>query len=269
MKEEKKHFSFTQLNCYLRCGEQYRRRYLLHEIIPPSASLVLGKCGHKALDKNFSQKVQSRQDLPVVMLTDTFSDEWDKNKHQIGWTEEELQGESPTKASGRVKDEGVAMIKVFHVEQSPNIQPKSVEEQFSIQFEGSFPPLIGFFDRLDEVHPEEEKLIISEVKFAAKSPAKDDILSDIQMTAYDLGFRAKYKNPPFKLRKQWAVNTKVPKTITQDCEPRDSATLERFLWRLQASLSALQKGVFLPASNNSWHCSPRFCGYWATCKYHP
>jgi hypothetical protein len=247
----------------LRCGEQYRRRYIQGEVIPPSASLIRGSCGHKALEKNFRQKVLTRNDLPFEELQDTFSDHWDKEKYGIVLREDELDGDSPVKALGRFKDSGVALLNCFHREASPLIQPVHVEDKFEIRFDGSFPPVIGVIDRIDEGDE------IGEVKFVGKSPPKDDVNHDIQLTVYDLGHRQKYGRPPKKLRKQWAVDLKTPKTVSQEAEPRSQETIERLMWRFQSVINALEKGVFLPADAGSWACSEKWCGFWSTCKYRP
>ena len=59
------HISFSSLSMFLKCGEQFRRRYECNEIIPPSASLARGTCGHKSLEANFRQKIETREDLFV------------------------------------------------------------------------------------------------------------------------------------------------------------------------------------------------------------
>lgn len=257
------HVSFSQLNMFLRCGEQYRRRYVQGEIISPSASLIRGKGCHKSMEKNWTQKVETRKDLPVEAISDYFSDYWDIHRYLIAWNEDDLQDESPKKAAARFKDSGIQLLQVFHQEQAPNCQPVTVEDEFTVEFKDSYPPLIGIIDRIDEGD------IIAEEKFVSKSPSKDDVLTDIQLTNYDLGFRQKYKRKPKKLKKQWAVNTKIPKTVIQEAEPRDDETITRYLFRLQSFMDALQKGIFLPATNSSWWCSDKWCGYWKTCKFKP
>ena len=261
--DKERHISHSQINMLLKCGIQYQFRYIDGIIAPPSASLVRGKCGHTTLEKNFRQKIQTKEDLPIEEVKDAFSDEWEKSKYEIVWKKKEIGDLSPAKAGGIFKDSGIALVSKFHENLSPLIQPVAVEDKFEIHFEGGYPKLIGFIDREDEGDE------IGEVKFVGKSPSADDAQSDIQLTIYDLGYRTKHGKPPKKLKKQYAVNTKEPKTVVQEVGCRDDATINRLMWRMQAAMIALEKGVFLPAPAGSWWCGENWCGYWDRCKYRP
>lgn len=247
----------------LRCGEQYRRRYIEKEIIPPSGNLVRGKCGHKAEEKNFVQKIETKTDLPLEAVKDFFSDEWETRKYEIGWTEEELDGNSIKKAEAKFKDSGILLVDIFHREQAPLAMPVAVEDEFIVNFQGGYPSLKGIIDRVDADDS------VNEQKFLSKSPSANDALVDIQLTSYDFGFRQKYKRKPSRLVKQCGVATKTPKTVRQEAPPREDDTLSRFLNRLEKAMEAISKGIFLPAANGSWACSPKMCGYYRSCKFRP
>jgi hypothetical protein len=257
------HISHTQIQMLLKCGIQYQLRYLEKTIIPPNASLVRGRCGHKTLEKNFSQKIETKHDLPAEQVKDIFSDEWEKSKFEIAWSVQDLNGDSPSKATAKFKDSGIRLIGTFHVEQSPLIQPVLVEDKFEVPFEGDYPSLVGVIDRIDEGEE------IGEVKFVGKSPQRDDAKTDIQLTIYDAAFRVKYGHPPKKLKKQFAIATKEPKTIVLEEPGRDEATINRLLNRLLVSMQCLKSGIFVPAPQGAWWCSPNWCGYWDQCNYHP
>jgi hypothetical protein len=256
------HVSFAQLNMLLKCGEQYRRRYIMGHIVPPAGALMRGRCCHKAEADNFTCKIQTKEFLTADQVKDIFVDDWTANEGQIGWQEDELEGESPKKASGRMKDSGVRLIEVFHAEQLQNCDPVEIESDFTVEFQGGYKPMVGRIDRIDKDD------VIAEEKFVKKSPVADDILTDVQMTAYHVGHTAKFGRPPKMLQKQWAVDTKTPKTVIQTCSPRPDEQIQRFLRRLELGMTAIEKGMFLPAQPG-WWCSEKFCGYWATCKVRP
>ena len=44
--DEKPYLSPSQMGMYCRCGEQYRRRYIEKEIIPPGFALIKGGSVH-------------------------------------------------------------------------------------------------------------------------------------------------------------------------------------------------------------------------------
>lgn len=247
----------------LRCGEQYRRRYIQGEKIPPPGRVIRGRCGHEATAYNFVQKVSSRQDLSEDAVLTAFVDAWDSAKYEIAWAPEELDGESPKKAEGRMKDSGIKLVSLYHKEQSPQVQPTVVETSFEVEFYGDFPKLVGVVDRITEEGSVEED------KFVGKTPPEDDALGDIQLTCYQLGYQMKYGEPPTKLRKRFAVDLKMPKTVIREAPPREQTQIDRFLFRLELAMKAIRQSIFLPASNDAWVCAPKWCGYYQTCKVRP
>jgi len=257
------HISFTQLNMLLRCGEQYNRRYVNKEVLAPSGSMVRGRACHKTEEKNFKMKIDSHIDIPLEEAKDIFSDQWEQGKYQIVWTQEELGDDSPKKAEAKYKDTGIGLISVYHTELAPGVRPLKVEEKFVVKFEGGYPNLEGIIDRIDI------DFVVTDMKFQAKSPTADDIAKDIQMTAYDLGFRQTFGKKPTKLKKEYSIATKVPKTMIQEADPREDETLNRFLYRLEKAMEVIQKGVFQPAPIGAWWCNPKYCGYFQSCRYRP
>ncbi len=257
------HISHSQLNMLLRCGEQYRRRYLIGDVIAPAAAMVLGSSGHKAEEKNFKQKVKSKVDISVDEVKDVFSDEWENRKYEIEWSKDALGDDSVKTAEAKEKDRGISLVEVFHIEQAPKIQPLFVEEKFEVNFEGGYPKLIGYLDNITD------KELILDYKFSKKSPIKDDILNDSQITAYDFGYRAKFGKKPKGMKKIWSVSTKTPKTVVQDAEPRADEQINRFMLRLEKAMDAIDKEIFLPAQIGAWCCSPKWCGYYSSCNLKP
>ena len=266
------HISYSQLNMVLKCGEQYRRRYVKGDIIPPSGTLVRGKCGHRALELNLKQKIETDTDLPTEAVLDEFTDNWEKEKYSIAYGEEELEGRSPKVIEGQLKDSGVGMVRVFHegdparkVEAiSPRIHPLEVEQEFLVEFEETPVKLKGVIDTVDRDH------VISDRKFTGKTPSDADALHDDQLSIYDLGHRVKYGTPATRLEKHCAIDLKSgPKTKIVVSPPREEDQLHRILSRLQAGMNAIKSGTFVPAPSGVWWCSPKWCGYWPTCKLHP
>jgi hypothetical protein len=257
------HISFTQMSMLLKCGIQYEFRYVKHLIIPPSASLVRGWVGHKAAEENFKQKIFSRVDMATEEIVDIYDSQWEIQKHSIAFTDEELSGSTPRKVIGKFKDSGIEIIKVFHKEHSPAVNPAFVEKKFKAEFEGGYPALVG---AIDVVGADDD---INEFKFVGKSPTEGEIFTDIQVTAYDYCFRNEYKRPPSKLVKRYAIANKIPITKIQEAPARDDETLKRFLFRLERCMLILEKGIFQPAAIGSWACSEKWCGYYLMCKFRP
>ena len=99
----KRHLSFTQISMFLRCPRQYEYRYVQGIKSPPSGALILGRCWHETLDKNYRQKIESDRDLPLGEMQDLFAADFD----QVMANEDvRLQ---PWEKPGPLKDLGVAV----------------------------------------------------------------------------------------------------------------------------------------------------------------
>ena len=62
--KKRPHISPSQISMYSRCGEQFRRRYLAKDIVPPGVALIKGSAVHKGIETNNEQKMESWADLP-------------------------------------------------------------------------------------------------------------------------------------------------------------------------------------------------------------
>ncbi len=134
------HLSAQQIGMYQRCPEQYRRRYLLGVKERPSAAVVWGRADHAAHELNFTQKIESHEDLPVGDVEDAFVDAFDRAVDEYG--DEVEWDEKPAE----VKDAGVRLVAVYHTVVSPRVQPTTVEREFSLAVPGVPVPLVGRVD---------------------------------------------------------------------------------------------------------------------------
>ncbi|MCD6219808.1 PD-(D/E)XK nuclease family protein [Candidatus Calescamantes bacterium] len=241
------HISVTQLKMYLRCPLQYKFRYVDNLIIPPPSAITLGKTIHQTLEENFSQKVKTQEDLPLGYLTDYFSDLWEIESKETRFEE----GEKP----GKIKDEGINLVSVYHKTHSPKILPISVEEEFELEFENSPLKLKGYIDLIDK-----NKIIIDH-KIKSRSMTQQDAEQDLQLTAYYLAYKVKKQKPPKGLRFDVIVRTKTPKIQQISISKTDEDTT-RFLKILTQVTRAIHAGIFYP--NESFYCN--VCGYRELCK---
>ena len=259
--EAKPHLSYTQLNMLLRCGEQYRRRYIEGEKVPPGSAGALGKSFHLAQESNYRQKITTKQDLPAQAVKDTFSDAFDIESKNVLWTPEEAEA-GISNVKGELKDEGVKLVGVYHQEVAPTIQPETCEEVVPVTLDGFPYDLKCIIDLVDD------KRIIHDSKTRARSPVADEADKSMQLTAYALAYWVSRKEKETGLQLDVAVRTKTPK-IVQLPTQRTNEQIERFLETMARAATAIQGGVFLPAPEGAWYCSPKFCGYYGTCKVRP
>ena len=139
----------STLGMWLRCGEQFSRRYLEGEIIPPGVAARRGSAFHKAAEINHRQKIVTREDLPAEDLKDAARDEFVRLVKEEGvyLTKEER----PAKA--RLLNEGlnqaVSACEVYRKDVAPKIVPKEVERRYQDDI-GVGLPLVGTVDCVTE-----------------------------------------------------------------------------------------------------------------------
>lgn len=244
------HLSATSLKMYLRCNLQFYWRYCKGLKIPPAGAIVLGKSVHKGLEENFRHKIQTKIDLSLNKVLEAYAAFFDmtKQEEEIDW-----EGECP----GKLKDEGIGLIKVYHKITAPAIQPIAVEEAFELAFENVPYTLKGYLDLIDQ------NKIIRDTKTAKKSYPQDAAQNDIQLTAYNLGYKYTKGEEPKSLCFDVMVRTKQPKVQTLQSPPRTHAQLTRFLKLLGSIAQAIKTGIFYPCENKQV-CS--WCGYKDICE---
>lgn len=196
------HLSASSLSMLERCPEQWRRRYLLGEKEPPSGSLVWGTVDGKAHAVNFTQKIESHEDLPVSEVQEAFAALVDKEVDERGGASE-IDWRDDTPAT--VKDRGAALVGVYHREVSPRVQPTAVEEHFALEIPGVPVPYIGYID----VSTEQASL---ERKTAAQRSKTIPPQYQLQTLGYALA-----RSRPIEVH--ISTRTKVPAVVTPAEEP--------------------------------------------------
>ena len=242
-----KHLSISQIKMYLRCPLSWKFRYIDGLIIAPTGSLTLGKSVHSALEGNYTQKIKSRQDLPIAQVTDLFADSWEAQVKDTIFGDDEKAGE--------FKDDGVGLIAAYQKEVAPTIQPQMVEKEFNLEFENVGYTLKGFIDLIDI------NGIIVDHKTTKRCMNADDVAVDLQLSGYALAYRSVFGAEEKGLRFDVMVRNKTPK-IQQIPTTRTQADIDRFLKVTGYVAKAIEQGIFYPSPN--FMCS--MCGYKDLCR---
>lgn len=140
---------------------------------PPTLRQTIGIAGHKAVEANMAQKVETRVDLPEEQVVDEFADAFDEMAPDV-----ELDVEKEEDL-GQGKDSGIAAVRAYHRNAAPLIQPIEVEK--SIQYAVNGVPYSGQIDVLDDA------MAVRDTKFVARTPAEGSY--DFNMTGYAVGVR--------------------------------------------------------------------------------
>lgn len=241
------HLSVTQLKTFLRCPLKYSLKYIEKIEVPYPSALTLGRSVHYALEENYMQKLDTKRDLPLEQLLEFFSDGWEQGLPYTDFGEHENPGS--------IKDDGVKLLKVYHEMVAPKIQPALVEQEFGLIFKPLNYGLLGSIDLVDI-----DDCIIDH-KTAKRSMTEGAANTDIQLSAYSLGYRELEGKPEKGLRFDVMIRTKEPK-IQQLTTTREDKDLYRFLKLLEHAGTAISTGIYYP--NENFTCPG--CEYKEFCK---
>lgn len=255
------HFSISQLEMFCRCGEQYRRRYLDGEIIPPAISAHIGTGVHKAAETNYRAKITTGDDLPLDAVCDCAADAYDRALREgVYFAPDEVSGARIAMAQG--KDSAVRLAKLYRVELAPGIEPMLVEEKIYLDLPGVPLPLVTVLD----LYTKDGAL--RDLKTASKKWPDNKANGSSQPTAYREAVKLATGAYPQKICFDVLVKSKEPclQTVETARNDEDTAILAR---KFQIMAKSIEAGVFIPADPDSWICGPKFCGYYYTCPHIP
>ena len=253
------HLSVSQLGMFQRCGEQYRRRYIELEVIPPGIAARIGTGVHKAAEINYRRKLESGQDMPLDAFQDAAADAYHKSIQEgVFFAPDEVAGAKIALAEG--KDTAVALAGLYRREVTPTVQPALIEERITIELPGVDIPIVTVLD----LYTVDKSL--RDLKTTGKKWAEAKAHTSHQPTAYREAIKAATGEEPASIQFDVLVSTKTPalQSLLTTRTDNDTAILSR---QFGLMLAALHAGIFLPAEPDAWVCGPKWCGYFYTCPY--
>lgn len=253
--------SISALDMLSKCGEQYRRRYVAGEKIPPAVAMLVGRGVDKSVDRNLTSKIETKQLLPVEEIKDTARDtvvaEWDKGG--VVLNEDEIRDGIKAVRAAAI-DKAVRLSSLHATSAAPQIQPTHVQRKWTIELQGYPADLTGVIDI------QEGSIAVRDTKTSAKSPREDEAHLSDQLTLYALAGKVLDGQPPAVVALDYLVDTKTPKHVVRE-STRDNSDFRVMLRRVDTAMKAIDRGVFVPARQTDWWCSKRWCGYFDSCPY--
>jgi len=255
------HLSVSQIDMFQRCAEQYRRVYLEGDRKPPGIAALVGSGVHKAAEHNFKQKLRTKVDEPLDVLTDIASETYKKRAREGVFIPRDEESSAP-----RLLEEGqnstVALTKLFREQHAPKVMPFLIEERVYLDVDGLPVPFLGIVD----LYTHDKRL--SDLKTSARKWSEGRAHSSLQATMYCELVKHLTGEPPARITFDILVNSKTPTLQTLETSRTDE-DFRLLVSRAQIVLASIQAGIFPPADPNAWCCSPKFCGFWWTCPYIP
>ena len=255
------HLSTSQLGMFQRCGEQWRRRYIEGEIIPPGIAARIGSGVHRAAELNWREKLASGRDLPLDAVQDAAADAYYAELQNGVFIPPDERSEA-TIAMAEGKDTAVRLATVMRNELAPHIQPQLIEHRVVLDIGLELPvvTILDLYTREGSLH---------DLKTASKSWTEDKAHASLQPTLYRESVRAVTGTYPARIAFDVLVNTKKGASLQTLETIRTDDDMRIITIQFQLMLNSIHAGIFPPAMAESWHCSPRWCGYYYTCPYIP
>lgn len=260
--ESKPYLSPSQLDTYCRCPEQWRRRYVEGEIIPPGVALLVGGGYHGGIEANHRQKLESRLDMPAKQIVDAAVNSFDRRIKGDGvLLSEDEQSRGQEVVVGEARDQTAELAAFYAKHQAPDYQPALVEEKVRIELPMCSHDLLGIVDLADEQGR------IVDFKTAGKRKSQADADGSVQLTVYAVAYKARVGTEATGLRLDTAVKLKRGPERQVLSTERSAADFAALRHRLTAVTAAIAAGIFPPATPGAWWCGPKWCGYWSTCRF--
>ena len=243
---------------WLRCGEQFRRRYIEKEIIPPGITARRGSAVHKAAEINHKQKIQTKKDMPLDDLKDATRDTYIHLIKEEGVFIPKEYASEKKKLLNEGLNQALSATEIYSDIVAPQIQPKKVEYTIQKKLDGFDLPLEGKVDVVNETG----EVIDLKVK-RRESQAWAD--REIQPSFYTLLLKDEGNYPEFVY--QIITPLKTTTNVQTLRTRRTSQDIEILKMYIEAFIRDLETGNFKPCHPENWMCSPLYCGYYYTCKY--
>jgi hypothetical protein len=243
-----------------KCGIQFERVYINGERIPPGVALIVGTSTHKPIARNLENKIRAGVLLPIEEIKDiardTLVNEWQKG---VKLDDEEVK-EGIAKVKAAAIDKAVRLSTLHATKTAPEIKPTHVERQWVVQLPGYPVDLAGALDIQEGLQS------VRDTKTAAKTPPKTIADESIQLTAYALAVKVIDGQAVQKVQLDYLIDKTEPeaKPFTSTRDDEDFVTLLR---RIERAVIAMEKGVFIPARETDWWCSPKYCGFHGSCPF--
>lgn len=252
--------SISQVKTYLKCPRQFELRYVRGaepEFVP--TPLAFGIAFHTALGGYYRALKDRGEEIPTEALVELFRDEWEAKK--AGPVPLQAEGDD---AKEDLVDLAARMLGKFHEHAAAEaLEVEAVELPFGVSIpdpdtgELLDEKLVGV---IDLVVREEGRLVVVEHKTAARKYAQDQLLYDLQPTAYQLALRETGAGD-VGLRFQVVTKTKTPAVQVEDVV-RGEADEDDFRRTALGVLRAVDAGAFYPV--RGWQC--RSCPYRSRCS---
>jgi len=261
------YLSVSQVMQYTKCGEAYRRRYVLEQLIPSNSFMVQGRGVHKAAEE-LHLSIIGGSPISSAEMVQHYSDVHDTEIVYAEIKEEDSKGDPLT--PGVIKDMGVRLTRKYHRvalgsdkdsktgQPIPAVKPVAAEQVFRVKVtpENSDPiPFMGVIDLVEEGS-------ISDLKTKKKAASQSEADNSIQLSLY-----AHVTGIPHVRLDQLVKPTKtMPERFLRTESIRDKRETMHALDVVAEVAQDIASGRFRRTNPENWWCTEKWCPYWKDCR---
>lgn len=223
---------------------------------PPSLRAIRGIAVHRAVEVDMTQKIHTYEDIALDEMLDAYDTSWTQET-DTGFAVDE--GENP----GEVKDAGYGLLKVYHAEVAPKIQPIMVEKPIQFDINGQiYSGQIDVAEAVYEPKTKKRRLVVRDTKTTGKSPRPENYT--LAMTGYAISQRQETGEKEADVVLDYLVATKTPQyREIRYGGPVTDEQIRKFATVVGTVGESIKAGRFAPNGVVSGACS--WCGYQKVC----
>jgi CRISPR/Cas system-associated exonuclease Cas4 (RecB family) len=234
----------SQVRTFLDCQARWWFKYRLQLPERKTSSLALGLAVHRALELNFREKLETREDLETTVVVMIFRDAWMEQAGQTEFTPDESQQD--------IRRTGERLVAKYMDEVAPRIEPAAVE--LDVQGDIAGVGVRGRVDLLDD----EGRLI--DIKTASRRPSWVSPDYAFQLATY----RQITPGASGEARIDCLVKTNTPQIVQQGYTVGE-ADLQATRVLFPLVREAMGSGTYCP-NRQSMLCSQKHCSFWKQCE---
>ena len=254
------HLSYSSASAYLRCGRNWKFRYLDRIPAPTSPALLFGGVFHSTIEayiRNVSKGGES------AALTEIWERQWTSKLAQeadnVAWGDE---------TPDALRAEGVRMLQTPEIARTikgvtPLVSRNGhihIEDFVELEVSGVPVPVVGYIDIIDSDG------VPGDFKTASRAWSERAAQGELQPLFYLAALRQAGHSGNPEMRFRHYVFTKTRNPAAQVIETRRKPQEIEFLFELVREVwRGIEAGVFVP-NPMTWKCSPKYCEYWAICR---
>lgn len=267
MEQQPLRINQTQLQQFMKCPEQWRRRWVENESIPPSKPLIRGTAVHLAAETNYRQKITTHEDLPARQMVEIAVNHVQERIRNEGIWLDPTNTDSQAVVVNELEQETKGYADIFATQVAPCHQPVLVEHELEFQLQPT-EEKISVYGRIDVLN---DKHQVVDIKTKSKRPSASEWEDDPQPTMYSMmTFLATKKMPTGVVFEVLLHTPKLHERTTIEVVKRRE-DFEALLNLVKAAARAMRSGACVGSYGQmgAWWCAKSQCGYWSTCPFVP